>query len=117
MKLKSNAGFSLVEVMVAIAILGLITIPVTSGMLVAMKTMAKTEGLLQSQLAVSSAVESLMAEGIEKDSELPTFPGVEITATQAEKNGADLPYYYVTVKSEDGSVLVETVIREEVGTP
>lgn len=37
MKLKNNAGYSLVEVVVAIAILALIIVPVSTGMVTAFK--------------------------------------------------------------------------------
>ncbi len=58
------AGFSLVEVLVTIAILGMITVPVTSSLLVAHRLSVNGDELLQDRLAVSSTVEALMSTGI-----------------------------------------------------
>lgn len=108
MKHKKDAGFSLVEVLVAIVILGLITIPMTSGLVFALKTMARAEEMMQAQLAVSSAVEELMASGISADTEIPE--GVNATWEIAkDDSGNNLPYYNVTVSCD--SVQVETCIR------
>lgn len=118
-KLKNNGGFSLVETLVAIVILGLITVPVLSGMTVAIRAMNYSEQMIQSQLAVSSAVETLMAEGIKEANlagdvySLSGHTDVTITAKQAQEGSTDLPYYNVKVTS--GSYTVETVIREEGG--
>lgn len=109
MKLKNNAGYSLVEVVVAIAILALIIVPVSTGMVTAFKMNAKAEQLMQAELAVSSAVESLMANGI--DGTVETYPNVKIDADPV-KNGEDVIYYEVTVTSDNVSgVKVETCIR------
>ena len=64
MRNKHNGGFSLIEVLVAIVLLGLIVIPISSSMLVAHRINAKTEALLQAELAVSSAAEIANAKGI-----------------------------------------------------
>lgn len=61
MRNKHNGGFSLIEVLVAIVLLGLIVIPISSSMLVAHRINAKTEALLQAELAVSSAAEHVRA--------------------------------------------------------
>lgn len=106
MKLKNNAGYSLVEVVVAIAILALIIVPVSTGMVTAFKMNAKAEQLMQAELAVSSAVESLMAKGIDgKPIAAEEYPGVTIKTDLAD-NGL---YYEVTVKSD--TVEVTTYIR------
>jgi len=110
-KLKENGGFSLVEVMVAMVILGLITVPVLSGMLVAMKAMAASEEMMHSQLAVSSAVETMMESGI-SGAAAPEMEGVEIQIEEVSGK----PYYNVTVTStEHSGIQVKTVIRKVVG--
>lgn len=113
MKHRNDAGFTLVEVMVAIVIVGLITVPMTSGLVLGMKTLARAEQMMESQLAVSSAVETLMADGITGVSENyrpDEFPNVIIRTTQ---DSADDPYYRVIVISEtDSTVVVETAIRK-----
>lgn len=66
MKPKHNEGFSLVEIMVAIALLGLLVVPTCTSLLMAIQINTRTDDMRQAQLAVSSAVETLMAEGIPK---------------------------------------------------
>lgn len=64
MKQKNNGGYSLIEILVAISILGLIVAPTCQNLLVSLRINQRTEEMIQAQLAVSSAVETLMAEGI-----------------------------------------------------
>ena len=66
-KHNSTAGFSLIEVLVAITILGFVAVPIGSSLVRAFELNARSEQMLQAQLAVSSAVETLMAEGYKKD--------------------------------------------------
>lgn len=107
-KLKDNGGYSLVELMVAMVILGIITVPVLSGMLVSIKAMSYSEQIMKSQLAVSSAVETLMAEGLSGTTD-PGLKDVDIEITPITGK----PYYNVIVKSEKLSgVQVETYIRK-----
>lgn len=61
---KWNAGYTLIEVLVAISILGIIVSPVCANLLLSLRVNNKTDEMLQAQLDVSSAVETLMAEGI-----------------------------------------------------
>lgn len=112
MKHKHNAGYSLVETVVAIAILAIIVTPISTGMVLAFKMNAKTEQLMQAELAVSSAVETLMAKGIDGTAIAATdYPDVTI-ATEPVKNGEDTIYYKVTVTSKEAEGLkVETYIR------
>lgn len=108
MKHRNNGGFSLVEMLVAIVILGLITVPMLSGMVVAMKTIARSEDMMKAQLAVSSAVETLMARGIENTDD-PNLNGVDIEITPVSGEA----YYKVIVTSEDDpTVIVDTYIRK-----
>lgn len=64
MKKAKNGGYSLVEVLVAIALLAIITIPTYTCLVLSVRLNAKTDEMLKAQLAVSSAVETLMAKGI-----------------------------------------------------
>ena len=50
MKNKYNAGFSLIEVLVAIVILAAIVIPTCSSLVLSHRMNAKTEELMQAQL-------------------------------------------------------------------
>lgn len=68
MKNKHDQGFSLVEILVAIVILAAFVVPTCSALVLTAKMNEKTDDMMKAQLAVSSAVETLMAEGIpEKD--------------------------------------------------
>lgn len=124
MKRKSEAGFSLVEVLVAIALLGIVVIPTCSALVMSFRMNAKTDEMMQAQLAVSSAVETLMAEGITHPSDkydmveynnkqVDRFPEVTVKTTAVD----DKPYYTVEVASEDGLVSVTTTIRAEEPAP
>ena len=127
MKGKNNAGFSLVEVLLAIAILAGIVIPVCTSLILSLRINAKAENILQARIAVSSAVETLMAEGISEDSVnyvRAEFPELVIETTEAnpeepETVASEEPgeteagplYYEVTVKDENNLVTVSTCIR------
>ena len=88
------------------AILALIVIPVSTGMVTAFKMNAKAEKLMHAELVVSSAVESLMSTGI--GGPLDEHPDVDIDISE-EEDGA---YYEVTVKSKEvADVTVVTYIR------
>ena len=115
MKHKHNAGYSLVETVVAIAILAIIVTPISTGMVLAFKMNAKTEQLMQAELAVSSAVETLMAEGITGAKDIydvnadGTDRFLDVTVKTSKENKND-PYYIVEVAHENLSVT--TYIRE-----
>ena len=115
MKCRNNEGFSLIEMLVAIVILGLITVPMTSGMVLAMKTIARSEKMMEAQLAVSSAVETLMATGMSEDTPIPD--GVKVDKSDKDDSNNTLPYYNVTITSvDDETVYVTTAIRKVGGT-
>ena len=117
MKQKHNEGFSLIETVVAIAILGLVVIPCCSGLLMSIRINEKAQQMMQAQLAVSSAVETLMAEGITAAHEnydqitgTDRFPDVTVK-TVSKENGA---YFEVIVKDVNELVEVTTTIRKAV---
>ena len=62
-KYNQTEGFSLVEVMVSIAILGFVVVPMLTGLLFSYRLNQRSNEKLQAQLAVSNAVETIMAEG------------------------------------------------------
>ena len=63
MKGKRNEGFTLLETLIAIVVLGIVVVPTCSSMILSFRINAKADQLLHDQLAVSSVVETLMAEG------------------------------------------------------
>ena len=108
MKEKNNAGFSLIEVIVAMAILASVVVPVCSGMLVSVRVNAKAEALLRAKLAVSSAVETLRAKGYSEELKADLESGeILIIAEQGDESY----YYNVEVTDTEGLVTVSTIIR------
>ena len=118
MKRRNDAGFSLVEILVAMTILAAVVLPVCSALVMGIRMNARTDELMRAQLAVSSAVETLMAEGIPagtqetpdgkdygNDGTFDRFPDVTISIDEAQS-----AYYNVTIASIDGLVAVRTSI-------
>ena len=133
MNKKNTAGVSLVEVLVAIVILGILSAPVCTSLVLSTRMNVKATELLEAQLAVSSAVETLMAEGIQLDSATKStlapntsvdysknaddeirFEGITVTVTPQYNDDKTkrFLYYSVKIESEDG-IIVDTFIREE----
>lgn len=116
-----TAGFSLVEVLTAITVLGLMLAPIGASLVMSHRLNARSQQLMEDQLAVSNAVETLMAEGIDKDDiddsglyQKDKWKPVKIKARQGSvdlEDGSEKPIaaYQVTVTS--GDVEVETYIR------
>lgn len=116
-----TAGFSLVEVLTAITVLGLMLAPIGASLVMSHRLNARSQQLMEDQLAVSNAVETLMAEGIDKDGidgrglyQKDKWKPVEIKACQRSVELGDgseklIAAYQVTVTS--GDVEVETYIR------
>ena len=102
---KHNEGFSLVEVLLAMVLLAAIVIPTCTSLVLSFRVNAKAEALTQAQLAVSSAVETLMAEGIDGKraayvmenndgiyDSIPSKDKEEDTTTLTETESGDAPF-------------------------
>lgn len=118
---KHNEGFSLVEVLLAMVLLAAIVIPTCTSLVLSFRVNAKAEALTQAQLAVSSAVETLMTKGmtkeyldsLEKETEYyktPMFTGIRFVL---EDKGE---YFSVTVSDDGELVTVSTCIRDASNT-
>lgn len=112
-KNRGTAGFSLVEVLTAITVLGLMLAPIGASLVLSHRLNARSQQLMEDQLAVANAVETLMEEGIMDESlknytEWASSMGVtvEIEREGEKKTGAAYP-----VKVTSGDVTVETYIR------
>ena len=107
-----TAGFSLLEVVVAIAILGLVSAPICSSLILAGRINAHSQAVMEAHLNVRTAVEILMQDGVTAESENyreDKFPDVKIKTEKV----IDKPYYHVTVSDRrtEPLVTVETDIR------
>ena len=108
-----TAGFSLLEVVVAIAILGLVSAPICSSLILAGRINAHSQAVMEAHLNVRTAVEILMQDGVTAESENyreDKFPDVTIETEKV----VGKPYYHVTVSdkhTEPPLVTVETYVR------
>lgn len=107
-----TAGFSLLEVVVAIAIIGLISAPICSSLILAGRINAHSQAVMEAHLNVRTAVETLMKDGVTAASAdycAEKFPNLTVEMVKDSKN----PYYHVTVsdKRTEPLVTVETYIR------
>lgn len=107
-----TAGFSLLEVVVAIAIIGLISAPICSSLILAGRINAHSQAVMEAHLNVRTAVETLMKDGMTEESDAyyaNKFPNVTVNKERVVGD----PYYHVTVKDNhtDPLVTVETYVR------
>lgn len=116
-----TAGFSLIEVLAAITILGLVTAPLCGALVLAARLSQRSDDLLQARLQVTSAVETLMASGIAEDADFSALSRVTVTAEQPAEGDPDYsayPAYEVTVTSTaEPDVSVTTWIRPAASDP
>lgn len=118
-KYNQTEGFSLIEVMVSIAILGFVAVPMFTGLLFSYRLNQRSDEKLQAQLAVSNAVETIMAEGFNEEwcegsSENPDkhyenrFPGMIISS---EKDTGEAAYELVVTSDKFSDIVVTTYAR------
>lgn len=107
-----TAGFSLLEVVVAIAIIGLISAPICSSLILAGRINAHSRAVMEAHLNVRTAVETLMKDGVtakSTDYRASEFPKVTI---ETKKEHDSDPYYHVTVSDKPTKlVTVNTYVR------
>lgn len=115
-KHNQTAGFSLIEVLVAITILGLVVVPIGSSLVLSFRLNARSGDTLQAQLAVSSAVETIMAEGFtDEDDYIGRFENVTVEELTPDSPSAAR---YICVSSTDvDSVSVTTFVRPAPADP
>lgn len=103
MKKQNDGGFSLIEVLVAMVMLAAIVVPTCTSLVLSTKVNQKADALMKAKLAVSSAVETLMAQGID--------------ATRAENAMAnDGVYDIIPEKTEGEEQLSEGALPEDNNT-
>ena len=106
-----TAGFSLLEVVVAIAIIGLISAPICTSLILAGRINAHSQAVMEAHLNVRTAVETLMQDGVTVESgeyRKNEFPHVTIATKKVDGK----PYYHVTVSDKRTKlVTVDTYVR------
>lgn len=107
-----TAGFTLVEIIVAIAIMGLVSAPICASLVLAGRINARSRAVMEAQLNVRNAVETLMEKGYSEENAaaLEAKYQVKIEGTSQGQ------YYEVDVcdevsEGETPLVTVETYIR------
>lgn len=107
-----TAGFTLLEVVVAIAILGLVSAPICSSLILAGRINAHSQVVMEAHLNVRTAVEILMQDGVTEASDEYRKDEFSTVTIKTEKV-VGKPYYHVTVsdKRTEPLVTVETDIR------
>lgn len=106
---KNKGGFSLLEVVISIALVGLVATPICSSIVLSHRMNAKSEAILQARLAVTAVVEELQAKGYDPDDETNSTLIDHDSATP--DNEKDPCFYTITVKDEDGLVAVTTIVK------
>lgn len=102
-----TAGFSLLEVVVAIAIIGLISAPICSSLILAGRINAHSQAVMEAHLNVRTAVETLMKDGVTAESD--KYRERDFTNVTIETKKEGKPYYRVTVKDKPTEPLVTVV--------
>lgn len=106
-----TAGFSLLEVVVAIAIIGLISAPICSSLILAGRINAHSQAVMEAHLNVRTAVETLMKDGVTKTDTAYRKRDFSDVTIQTEKV-VGKPYYQVTVSDKPTKlVTVKTYVR------
>ena len=125
-KYNQTEGFSLVEVMVSIAILGFVVVPMLTGLLFSYRLNQRSNEKLQAQLAVSNAVETIMAEGFNsawydstgnnRDEKFyhNRFPGMDISG---EKHAGEAAYELIVISDKFSDICVTTYARPYAAPP
>ena len=106
-RVNGKEGVTLVEVLVAITVLGIVTAALGGSLVVSNRINSRSEQIIKDRLAVSSAVETLMAKGIHDTTDTTSDGGLEVSIDTT----SDSTCYKVTVESKDGEVSVVTYIR------
>ena len=117
MKSKHNEGFSLVEILIAIVLLAALVIPTCSSLVMAFQMNAKSDALMRSQLAVSSAVETLMAKGVtafcsENLLEDASWEGMDTEKYAGVQKTEKFQDVYFILEEKDGYCGVRVISRD-----
>ena len=104
-----TAGFSLLEVVVAIAIIGLISAPICTSLILAGRINAHSQAVMEAHLNVRTAVETLMKDGVTEESKNYRVGEFRNVTIKTKKDLDGDPYYHVTVTDNHTEPLVTVV--------
>ena len=109
-KFGDRCGATLLEVMISIAMLGLLMVPISSGILMSLRMNERSDEIMQARLAVSSAVETIMAVGVDN---YTAFEGLTVTTYEeiADSNNTVICYRVNVSHNVYEDVYVTTYIR------
>lgn len=105
-KFMDCCGAALLEVMISIAMLGLLLMPICSGIVMSQRINVRSDQILKARLAVSSAVETIMAVGV-KD-----YIATDELDVQFVDEGAYLEITVTHKKYTD--IFVKTYVRDDI---
>lgn len=109
-KINSRSGFSLLEIVISIAVSGIVITGTVVGLATAARVNAHAKQDLADQVAVQSVVEKLLANGYE-GSGSTTYPEATVTPENTEHPS----YYEVTVTR--GDISITTKVKNVTPTP
>jgi Tfp pilus assembly protein PilV len=121
-KIKSRSGFSLIETLLSALLFTFVVMTIGSSIIVSVRLNAKARRMTEARLAVSSAVETIMAKGVDKSllpnslaAGTPTAypsPNGSVSVT-LERDSSISTLYKITVTStNENSVAAETYVQE-----
>ena len=108
-----TAGFTLVEIIVSIAIMGLVSAPICASLVLAGRINARSRAVMEAQLNVRNAVETLMEKGYSKENAAALEAKYQVRIIEGTSQGQ---YYEVDVcdkvsEGETPLVMVDTCIH------
>ena len=115
-KTRANGGFTLVEVLVAIAILGVVVTSMGGCLVVSQRVNARSQNVIEERAAVTNVVEKLMAEGINVYGSSPYTFSPDNTVTPTEYTAHDttdssFPVTITATKPEKVKVKTEPFVE------
>ena len=106
-----TAAFSLIEVVVGIALLGLVTAPVCASLVLSVRLNAHAQALMSARLQTAGVVETLLAEGIDVDATVGE--GGPLVWGERQDGGEEQEDYWT--RTMDGVLVTVTEVTETVG--
>lgn len=119
---KRNGGYSLIEVVISIAIIGLLSAGAFASFSASIRMNARTQALMEAELRLKTAIEIVRAEGIDENNvtgnnlnqgKYPDLPGnVDIKVSTYAENQRYYTATFSTAVSEGESKEVTVLIRD-----